>query len=218
MHLVSEYEKFFDGNLGAVHLSFKQHQTIYDELRQKLVAKNIPFAMSKTLELPMQLSSLMPEKPSPPTEITLWIIDDFANEIFDSDSFAAELNTLRHRGVQVILLLHRVFSNTAAARSISNNLSLFFFTPARRQLLAVKCLATQLGLGAPMVEAFMHVCSHPRHQYLLVDAQPQCPDQIRLRARPYRDPLTKLLIPVAFVAPTVFNADDAQDDDMEEKS
>lgn len=173
--ILVDYSRTFSGTLRHVHLSYKEPQAIYGQLKSRLIQSGVTWSSSHTLVTPVV----------PPNQLgwTVWMIDDFAAELLDDKTFAKNLNTLRHSKIQCIILLHRIFSNSAPSRAITVNVSLYYFTAARRQLPEVRTIATKLGMGPLSVAAFLSVCKdRERLRFLLIDASPDCPDDLRLRS------------------------------------
>ena len=177
--MVLRYSEYFVGRLKRVHISYKRWQSLYEELSNKLQPLGIEVSKSKGLEPPnVQTGAYGAE------DWCVWLLDDLGEEIYASAEFAALLATLRHRRVQAMVLLHRAFSGTPTGRAVTANLGVLVFTGSRRQLGDVRSMAAQLGFGASLQAAFLRVCKErDRLSHLLVDLQPHCPDDIRLRAR-----------------------------------
>ena len=176
--MVRRYSTYFVGRLQRLHISYKRWQSLYEDLSRELRAAGVEVSRSKGLEPPaVEVESYGADG------WCVWLLDDLGEEIYASAEFAALLATLRHRRVQALLLLHRAFSGTPTGRAVTANLGLLVFTGSRRQLGDVRSMAAQLGFGASLQAAFLRVCKErDRLSHLLVDLQPHCPDDIRLRA------------------------------------
>lgn len=207
--MLLRYSSYFNASLRRLHITYKRWQSVYDDLAKKLRSQGVEVSKSKSLEPPVVDTSGYGND-----DWCLWFLDDVGGEICASPQFARLLATLRHRRIQALILLHRAFSGSAVGRAVTGNLGVLVFTGSRRQLGDVRSMSAQLGFAPSMQAAFLRVCrDRDRLSHLLVDLQPNTPDDIRLRARRISESAV-----ICFPHRSIFHkpAFDVQEDDDEE--
>lgn len=110
------------------------------------------------------------------------IIDDYGDLALNSQLISTVFKTCRHQNINIILLLHTLFSNKREAREISLNSTGIFLLRSCRDILSVKNLSYQLDPFRSdfLTNIYCKYVTRP-YQYIFVDLDVRSHPLLRYR-------------------------------------
>lgn len=194
--ILENFDKFFldSDRLSKISVYYVERQPIYGAFTQAMQERHPECSLSfrPVSEFPSSLR----QKSGKNGGLELCLFDD-ATHIFSEGKLGSEMARLtsvaRHQGLCLIYLTHKLYYGNVSARLILCNCSYILLIASHRLALEVRTLATQLGFGRHLTDAFSYVCTtdegEGKASHLLIDLCAGTPEKFRLRARLFDPPM-----------------------------
>lgn len=194
--ILENYDKFFIDyeKLTKISVYYVERQPIYETFALSMQERHPQCIV--TFNHYSEASSKIKRNSDANGGLELCLFDD-ATHIFSDRKLGAEMASLtsvaRHQGICLVYLTHKVYYSNVSARLILCNCSYILLLASHRLMLEVRTLATQLGFGRRLTEAFAHICEIDgeggKSPHLLIDLCAGTPEKFRLRTRLLEAPL-----------------------------
>ena len=167
-HLIFKWKKIgtFQPKFDKIFYFYQHYQPLYGQMQRK----NLKFIQGVDFELIENL---------PNNGIKyLLIFDDSCEETSNSQQFLKVATAGRHRGLNTIYIKHNLFHQSKLGRDVELQKTHIVLFKSPRDVLRIKTLSEQLGLGSQLKEWYHDATSTP-YGHLLIDLTPKTVDSLR---------------------------------------